>query len=689
MSAGDAGGLARVRRWAASLKVRVALASVLLVAAGVFTAAALVLAQARERTAEILREAEAANAQRLAAIVGQRLTNLQTALRSAAAAVPLEQLDDRAALQAYMQQRQVTATLFATLTLVDAGGRTRVLRDEAGIRFPEISLADRAHIRRTLDQGVAVISEPVLGRTSEEPMLYFTMPVRRGDGQMAALLSAGLRLSSRDLLTDLVLGAGGPSGRVTQRSFEAQPHVETVIVDRQGRVLAHPDSRLVMQPVQEDARLAAAWAAVRASGVAQAASSALPQAASGALIVAAAPVPQQDWTVLRLAPAEQMLAGFEAGRAAAVRLALAVAVVTGLALLGGLVWLLRPLEQLERRARRLAVEGEPAEASEAGWPQAGGEIGELVHALREAVRRRSQAEQATRSLMGQLHSMLHTAPIGIAFTRERRFERVSDEFCRLLGYADGELEGEPALIIHASKADYEALGPRVAEAFAQRQEFCGDCEFVRRDGSHFVGELKGRPVVPGEPQAGTIWLLRDVTAERAAYRELAWSASHDPLTGLANRRHFEAELQRLLPEVGPESPAAALFVDLDHFKVINDTAGHAAGDQVLREVAAALQAGLRRDELVARLGGDEFAVVLMHCELEAAVRVAEKLRAALQRIEIRHVGRRLPVGASIGVVAIPPQGASVAGVLQLADEACYAAKGEGRNRVHAGPAQVG
>lgn len=680
---------ARLRRWAASLKVRVALASVLVVAGGVFTAGALVLAQAREHTAEILHEAETANAQRLAAIVGQRLTNLQAALRSAAEAVPLDRLDDRAALQAYMRQRQVTLTLFATLALVDVDGRVRVLRDEAGVRHPDVTVADRAHIRRTLDQGVPAISEPLLGRTSDEPMLYFTMPVARPDGQLGALLSAGLRLGSRDLLADLVLGAGGPSGRATQRSFEAQSFVETVIVDRRGRVLAHPDSRRVMRSVQEEPRLAAVWSAVgaasgRAGEGADVAAGA--RAVAEGWIVAAAAVPQQEWTVLRLAPADRMLAGFEAGRAAAARLALAVAVLTGLAMLAWLVWLMRPLEQLERRARQLAEGGEP---SDSGWPQAGGEIGELVHALRDAVQRRSQAEAASRSLMGQMHSMLHTAPIGIAFTRERRFERVSDEFCRLLGYATGELEGEPALIIHASKADYEALGPRVAEAFAQRREFGGDCEFVRRDGSRFLGELRGRPVVPGDPRAGTIWLLRDVTAERAAHRELAWSASHDALTGLANRRHFETELQRLLPQVGPQAPAAALFVDLDHFKVINDTAGHAAGDRVLREVAAALQASVRRDELVARLGGDEFVVVLMHCELEAAVRVAEKLRAAVQRIEIVHAGQRLPVGASVGVVAIPPQGASVAGVLQLADEACYAAKGEGRNRVHAGPAQVG
>ena len=178
-------------------------------------------------------------------------------------------------------------------------------------------------------------------------------------------------------------------------------------------------------------------------------------------------------------------------------------------------------------------------------------------------------------------------------------------------------------------------------------------------------------------------MLRDVTAERAAHRELAWSATHDPLTGLLNRRALEAELQRLLPQVRAESPAAALFIDLDHFKAVNDSAGHAVGDRLLREVALALAASVRRDELVARLGGDEFVIVLMQCDLDSAVRVADKARAAVERIELQHEDQLLQVGASVGVVPIAPGCSSVAQVMQAADAACYAAKAEGRNRVHA------
>jgi diguanylate cyclase (GGDEF)-like protein/PAS domain S-box-containing protein len=673
------------RRWGASLKARIALACVLIIAASVFTAAWLALAKARGQTAQILRESEAANAQRLAAILGQRVARLQSALQSAAAVAPIGQFDDGDALALYMGQRQVTATLFATLVLVDLQGDVRVARDESGVRRPRVNLADRPHIRAALDRGASVVSDPVTGRVGGEAMLYLSVPLRAEDQRVVGALSGGLRLNSRDLLVDLVTGSGGQAGP-GRPGIDAGGFVDTVVVDRFGTVLAHPDARMVMRPLRDDARLLPVWQslALPLGATASAGGSSAPGEVRGSqapaeLIVASAGVPELHWQVLRVAPTQQMLAGFDAARTEVAAIALGVAVLAGGLILLWTGWLMRPLEQLERRARAL-VPGGPAPGE--GWPSAGGEIGALVHALREAVQQRSQAEADTASLLRRLHQMLHTAPIGIAFTRDRRFEMVSDQLCAMQGYAESELIGETVPFIFASKADFAVMEQRLAQAFLERQEFVADAELVRRDGSHFIGELRGRAVDQDDAQAGFIWLLRDVTAERAEHRELAWSASHDALTGLANRRHFEVELQRLLPQVRPDAPAAALFIDLDHFKAINDTAGHAAGDRVLREVATALVGSVRRDELVARLGGDEFVIVLLHCDLAAAARVAEKVRAAVHGIGFVHDGQLLAVGASLGVVPIPPGTATVANVLQMADLACYAAKSEGRNCVH-------
>jgi len=696
---------ARWVRWAASLKTRLALVCVLAVAIGVFSAAALVLAQAREHTAAIVHQAEQANAEWLAQVIGQRIARLQGALRLAAEVVPLDRLDDHEALAAYMRQRQVLSTLFSTIQLTDAKGRVLAQRDAQGVGSAMRSLGDTPWFRATVEGGQPVVSAP----TSEEggalaaaveaggddavtpvdAMLHFTMPVGRGEhGAPAAVLIGGLRLGSRDLLADLVSSAVPERSAGAPGAIDAGGLVQTVVVDRLGIVLAHPDRHRVARPVADDSAVAVVW---RAGGgdLAQA------QAEADDLISAAAVVPEQGWMVLRVASARRMLAGFDTAREDAAIVSLGVAGCVGLLILVWLMRLLRPLEQLEQRARALLLDDAH---SNSGWPVADGEIGELVLALRMAVSRRNQAEARTNNLIEQLQSMLHTAPIGIAFTRDRHFELVSDEFCALLGYRSEQLVGEAAGIIYAQRSDYEALGPQVVQTFALQQELVTDCEFVRRDGSRFIGELRGRPVRHGDPAAGTIWLLRDVTSERAEHRELTWSATHDALTGLANRRHFEAGLQRLLPTVGADAPAALLFIDLDHFKDINDSAGHAEGDRVLREVAHALTTSAPTDALVARLGGDEFVVLLPNCDLETALQVADRAREAVNRIAVRHAGPRLTIGASIGVVPVAAglglrsgsasasdavlAAEGVARVLARADRACYVAKNAGRDQVH-------
>jgi len=124
-----------------------------------------------------------------------------------------------------------------------------------------------------------------------------------------------------------------------------------------------------------------------------------------------------------------------------------------------------------------------------------------------------------------------------------------------------------------------------------------------------------------------------------------------------------------------------MFIDLDHFKQVNDTAGHAAGDAVLRDIAKALVAQVRKSDTVARLGGDEFAVLLSECPLGHAREIAEKTRQAVADYGLDWEGRQLSVGASIGLVRVDGSFVDIAEVLAAADAACYAAKRQGRNRV--------
>lgn len=162
--------------------------------------------------------------------------------------------------------------------------------------------------------------------------------------------------------------------------------------------------------------------------------------------------------------------------------------------------------------------------------------------------------------------------------------------------------------------------------------------------------------------------------------ELSFQATHDLLTGLVNRGEFERRLHRVLnTEHGQH---AMLYLDLDQFKVVNDSAGHLAGDELLRQLSSMLEARMRKRDTLARLGGDEFGVLLEHCPPNQSLSIAQGLVQAVQDFHFIWQGKSFFVGVSIGLVLIPHGGDTLENVLKTADLACYAAKDRGRNRVH-------
>jgi diguanylate cyclase (GGDEF)-like protein len=173
-----------------------------------------------------------------------------------------------------------------------------------------------------------------------------------------------------------------------------------------------------------------------------------------------------------------------------------------------------------------------------------------------------------------------------------------------------------------------------------------------------------------------------VTGQRRLAEQLAHEATHDKLTGLVNRHEFERRLQRALATANRQSPHALLYLDVDQFKVVNDTCGHTAGDELLRQVSALLRAKVRARDTLARLGGDEFGVVLQHCPLGEAKRIAHTLREVIQNFRFGWLDKSFSLGVSIGLVAITSSDDTMELVLSAADSACYAAKERGRNRVH-------
>ena len=242
------------------------------------------------------------------------------------------------------------------------------------------------------------------------------------------------------------------------------------------------------------------------------------------------------------------------------------------------------------------------------------------------------------------------------------------------------MAGQPTRVIYPTDEAFEALAAQARPAFTAHGVFDVELELMRRTGETFWAHMRGRAVVAGNLSKGTIWTIEDVTATRAHREQLAYSATHDPLTGLGNRAAFEDALG-LATQAAELAPFCALFIDLDRFKHVNDTGGHAAGDAMLCGVARAIAAQVRKSDRVARLGGDEFAVLLPDCPAAQGLVLAEKLCTAVAAFELHWEGQTFSVGASVGMVRVADDLTTAADVLRAADAACYAAKKRGRSRV--------
>ena len=175
---------------------------------------------------------------------------------------------------------------------------------------------------------------------------------------------------------------------------------------------------------------------------------------------------------------------------------------------------------------------------------------------------------------------------------------------------------------------------------------------------------------------------RDITRERTLSQQLSFQATHDSLTGLVNRREFEKRLQRIVDQLESDPDEHALcYLDLDQFKIVNDTCGHVAGDELLIQIAGIFKTCIRQRDTIARLGGDEFGILLERCSIEQAERVANAVREAIEHFRFTWSGKSFSVGASIGIVSIHSDFRQLSDVMRVADAACYTAKQRGRNQI--------
>ncbi len=260
---------------------------------------------------------------------------------------------------------------------------------------------------------------------------------------------------------------------------------------------------------------------------------------------------------------------------------------------------------------------------------------------------------------------------------------VNDFGAAQLGYRPEDLIGRQAVDVHAEQ-HRESLSHRIEACFAKPNRIQHwETELLHRNGEEIHTRTSARVVSGPEDDPQLLMVCEDITETRHLSEKLKHQASHDALTGLVNRREFENRIESLLASSREKGGEHVLcYLDLDQFKIINDTCGHVAGDELLRQLSSVLNERMRRSDTLARLGGDEFGILMTSCSLEDGYRIAEKIRAAIEDFRFHWQRMSFDVGVSIGVVPVNASSGETADLLSAADTACYAAKDEGRNRVH-------
>ena len=627
----------------------------------------------------------------VARLLASKIEQSQKVLRTVAAGITPGMLESPSSLEWLLQQGLPAVQFFDAMQVARDNGELRLnLRAGRLEKAAELDPAERDALRRTLIDGKPLVSELIAGRTSDARVM-FTMPLHREDGTVLGVVAGALRLQSQGLLP--------PSMALPPRDDS-----RLIVFTRDGTILSHSDPSRILGKVRDEAGLAPVYA--RWLDHAQPVVGRATTHLEAQHIVSMAGMPLPQWIVARVSPAQALLAPLQGAQREAWWLAAASMGLCMLLLAALMAWMTQPLAQLMHSARQLIGRGSgrqgftaaaaaPPAPPPIAWPRAGGEVGELVRMFQGMAQHDTLRQQHQARLDGQFQAVLDNASVGIVISRHGILEVVGRQACLMLGYQEGELQGRPVRTLYANDADYLRVGERVQAEFAAHGAFDGDICFVRKDGSPVWARVQGRSVRPDGAQGSTVWILEDITAAREAQMQHAWERTHDPLTRLYNRGAFEERLglllaersarprggEALLPGREGTGDGVVLFLDLDHFTVVNDIAGHDAGDDVLRHVARLLESQVRQIGWAARLGGDEFAVVLPACALPRGQAVAEQLRASVQAWEPSYQGRSFTLGVSIGLVVLDASLQDVPSVLYAADMACYDAKRAGRNRV--------
>ena len=261
-------------------------------------------------------------------------------------------------------------------------------------------------------------------------------------------------------------------------------------------------------------------------------------------------------------------------------------------------------------------------------------------------------------------------------------EYVNPKFTEITGFTKAEALGQNIHLLRSGETP-ESTFIELWEKVKAGGTWKGELRDRKKDGTLYWDRISMTGIKNAQGEiTHFVAIQEDVTHEYELSEQLSYQASHDALTGLVNRREFERRAERLLLTVRQDNTEHALcYMDLDQFKIVNDTCGHIAGDEMLRQLSTVLQGVVRKRDTLARLGGDEFGVLMEHCSPDHSHRVASTLQKTIHDYQFSWEGYVFKVGVSIGLVAITETFSSLTELLKQADAACYMAKDLGRNRI--------
>ena len=328
---------------------------------------------------------------------------------------------------------------------------------------------------------------------------------------------------------------------------------------------------------------------------------------------------------------------------------------------------------VELHSRRVSFDGQPA----------------FISVARDITHRKSLEASLGR---GKLQARITLESIGegvITTNSDGVIDYMNEAGEQLIGTTRGLAIGRrvPDLMALVDEIDGESLGDPVDLCLSERRRVSlGRRARLLSKGSsrEFSTELTASPIRgPDGVVAGCVVIFHDVSELRGIAREMSYQAAHDALTGLVNRSEFERRLQAALDSARGEGVGHVVaYLDLDRFKLVNDSSGHIAGDNLLREIASLLKEKVRDSDTVARVGGDEFAMLLVGCPLDKARQIADDVCQAVDDYHFAWHDRAFDIGVSIGLIEVGQESATAENVLSAADSACYVAKQEGRGRIH-------